>query len=56
MEHFMTDNKAVDIKEFRKSKKKYDLVIDKGRVLSAIIVLIILILGTLFMFYLADVF
>jgi hypothetical protein len=43
-------------KEIRKSFKKYDLVIDKGKIITAVSVLVLLILFILFMLYLGDVF
>lgn len=56
MEHFMTYNKTGEPKEFRKRFKNYDIIIDKGKVVTAIVVVSMIILFTLFLFYLADVF
>lgn len=52
----MTDKEARNQKEFRKSFKNYDLVIDKGKIYVVIVVIIVMTLFTMFMFYLAGVF
>ncbi len=44
-----------DNDEVRKSFKKHDLVIDKGKIVTTVVVLSLMVLFFLFMLYLADV-
>jgi hypothetical protein len=52
----MTEIETGKPKEFRKSFKKYDLVIDSGKIFTVVIFLIVLTAFTFFMLYLAGVF
>ena len=52
----MTKQESGKTKEYRRSFKNYDLVIDKGKVIAAIVIVIMIFLYTLFLFYLGDVF
>ena len=52
----MTDTETGKPKEFRKSFKKYDLIIDSSKIIIVIIFLIVLTAFTFFMLYLAGVF
>jgi hypothetical protein len=56
MELMMTDSINGKQKEVRKHFGKYDLVIDKVKIINVVVVLIAFIAFMLFMFYLADVF
>ena len=52
----MSDKETGNPKEFPKKFKKYDLVIDKGTIFTAIIGVIFIFLGLLFMIYLSGAF
>ncbi len=51
----MTEKEKKAKYEFRKSFKNYELVIDRGKIATAILLVIVVVLLMLFMFSLADV-
>lgn len=52
----MTEDKTGNPREYRKSLKKYDIVIDKTKIIAAIVCVVGMTAGMLFIFYLAGVF
>lgn len=52
----MPDEQTSTPDEYRKSFKKYDIVIDKTKIYTVIVIIVALTGFMLFMFYLADVF
>lgn len=56
MEHAMTEKLNGKPKEYQKSYNKNNFIIDKGRIITAIVCLIAIFTIMLGLFYLADVF